>query len=84
MALFQQLAEFYDWSTERIKSHLQNSFVPKIAPMAIVQIPDYIKELVVIEGYFQDYESKRLYIAPALIPRECGGKLFSVRFFCFN
>lgn len=56
---------------ERIKGYLEGGFVPAINPLSVYHLPDFTSDAVVIEGYFVDNDSKELFIAPCLIPREC-------------
>jgi len=60
-----------DWSIEKIQGYLERAIVPDLDLRKIVEIPDAISDVLVIEGYFQNYDSMELYIAPCMIPSHC-------------
>lgn len=45
--------------------------VPVINNFEPFPIPDYVADIVVIEGCVQNYHTKEIYNAPCLVPRYC-------------
>ncbi|XP_035710836.1 uncharacterized protein LOC118436559 [Folsomia candida] len=51
--------------------HLERSCVPIGAQFSVIDIPAYVLDIFVIEGYVQDYVTGNMFIAPALVSRAC-------------
>ncbi|ODM98799.1 Sodium/hydrogen exchanger 8 [Orchesella cincta] len=70
-ALLQRLPAYYEWSLEKIQMHLEPSVVPVMDKFETFEIGDNIADVIVIEGYIQNYHTKEVYAAPCLVPRYC-------------
>jgi len=68
---FFSLTQTTEWSDDKIRLHLDRSAVPVGEHFTRLQVPNYVANIVVIEGYAENEETKELYVAPALVPQSC-------------
>jgi len=63
--------EYQSWTVDRIHAHVEHSAVPIGYEFENMTIPDYITDIVLLQGEIQDANSKELFIAPRLLPGSC-------------
>ncbi|OXA42848.1 Sodium/hydrogen exchanger 11 [Folsomia candida] len=68
--LLEQLPRYQN-NLDKIQIVLQRSTIPINDSHNVFEIPDYVSEVVVIEGYATNQDTNDTYIAPFIVPRSC-------------
>jgi len=71
-ASFLPTTSFYQsWTADKVQIHLERSCVPIGPQFGVIEIPNYVLDIFVIEGYVQDSATGDVFIAPSLVSRSC-------------
>jgi hypothetical protein len=65
------------FTEDKIQAHLLRSSVPIGDQYNLLDIPPYVSEVVVIEGYAKNAFTSDVYVAPFVVPSSCN-RLFLV------
>lgn len=68
---------------EKIRMHCERSCVPIGAKYNTMTVPNFVSDILVIQGKVKDYFSNDVFLAPTLIPRNVS-KILLVRPFMYN
>jgi CRP-like cAMP-binding protein len=70
-ALLPTQPAYASWTLDKIRMHLERSAVPIGERFETLTVPEYISDVVVIQGQVRNYHTKEVYQAPSLVPRSC-------------
>ncbi|CAG7640037.1 unnamed protein product [Allacma fusca] len=70
-ALLPTQPAYASWTLDKIRMHLERSAVPIGEKFETMTVPEYISDVIVIQGQVMNSHTKEIYQAPSLVPRSC-------------
>lgn len=70
-ALLPVESQYQSWTLDKIRVHVEQSAVPIGPKFEEMSIPEFICDVILLEGKIQDGNTKEVFTAPLTLPRSC-------------